>query len=137
MAAGQGDIKGGQYRPGVCNIGHDERRKRRQIGVVGFGLALVAVVTMLIASLPPEFSLVAGVFYFMGATGFLQARFGFCVYYGVAGEFNLGSIDRDPRTVNDASARAQDRWRAIQLVAYALVFALALTAATYGLLALL
>ncbi|MFB6094914.1 MAG: hypothetical protein ABEJ71_00480 [Halodesulfurarchaeum sp.] len=136
MAAGQGDGKGRQYRPGACNIGRDERRKRRQMGVVGFGLALVVVVTMVAVSLPPAFGLVAGVFYFMGATGLLQARYGFCVYYGVAGEFNLGSLDRDPRTVTDASARARDRWRAIQLVTYALVVAVLLTAATYGLLAL-
>jgi hypothetical protein len=109
-----------QYQPGVCNIGTEERRRRRRVGHLGTGAGLLVLVLVAATNLPAYYALASSVFFIAGASGYLQDRFRFCAYYGREGEYNLGGLETGPSQVTDTDAREKDRKRARQIMAYSL-----------------
>ena len=110
----------GEYRPGVCNIGRDEIRRRRMAGHVG-AVATVALFGVLVAIDAPSWTrllLVAPAA--VAASGYIQARLKFCAGYGQLGVFNFGTRG-DTTVVADERARALDRRRARQISAWSFV----------------
>lgn len=124
MAAGEPGAEG--YQPGVCNIGTEERRRRRRSGHLGMAAALFVVAAIALLSLPWYYALTSIVFFIAGAMGYLQDRFRFCAYYGRDGKYNLGGLDSGPTVVTDQDAREADRRRSHRIMAYSLVAGLAL-----------
>jgi len=119
------------YRPGACNIGPAEIRRRRAAGVLGFAAAAVLGLLLIALDAPPLARLLVALPLAMGFTGFLQARLRFCANYGWRGIRNLGAIG-DIEQVEDAEARRADRREALAIfgtaaaggLAVALLFAL-------------
>lgn len=115
-----------QYEPGVCNIGTGERNRRRLSGHVGFLLGTAFLVAVIVFSAPPRTAILSGGFFSIGALGYLQARTGFCAYYGATGQYNTGPISADPIVVGEEESRARDRRRAILIASYSLGLGVAL-----------
>lgn len=111
----------GEYQPGVCNIGTEERERRRRAGHLGTAAGLFVVIAVALLSLPPYLALASSVFFISGATGYLQDRMRFCAYYGNRGEYNLGGLGDDPGVVTDEEARRADKRKARQIMVYSLV----------------
>ena len=120
------------YQPGVCNIGRDERRKRRVAGVAGFVGAVAYVGVVLWAGLPDRFLLGTFAFLFGGFVGAFQAYFRFCVAFGALARYDLSGSGEGAGTVADAAAVHRDRKRAVQILAYAALSAAAVTAVCYA-----
>ena len=119
------------YRPGACNIGPAEIRRRQVAGVLGIVAALGLGVLLLVLGAPPIARLLVALPLAAGFSGFLQARLHFCANYGWRGIRNLGAIG-DVERVEDAEARRADRLKALAIfgsaaaggLAVALLFAL-------------
>ncbi|MEF8852672.1 MAG: DUF3953 domain-containing protein [Haloarculaceae archaeon] len=121
-----------EYQPGVCNIGTEERRKRRTLGAVsalvagGFSL-FVLVTGRPEATLLWTFPLWAGAF-----VGFFQDRLGFCVGFGVMARYDLSGSGGEAGSVSEAEAVRRDRRRALEVLAFGLLAAALTTASVYG-----
>lgn len=109
-----------QYIPGVCNIGPDEIKKRKQAGWVGL-VATVALWTFFFwFDTPAAWRLTLFIPAAMSAIGFLQAYMQFCAYFGFANLFNFGEVGKTD-TISQAEFRAKDRRKAWQIIIYAIL----------------
>jgi len=125
------------YQPGVCNIGRDERRKRRVAGIAGFLGAAAYVAAVLWFGLPERYLLGSFAFLFGGFVGVFQDYFRFCVAFGALARYDLSGSADDAGSVTDAEAVARDRKRAVQILAAAVISAAVVTGIVYGVVAAL
>lgn len=121
-----------EYQPGVCNIGRDERRKRRTLGAASF-LAAAAYAGVVLGTGRPA-GLLLGSFplLFGGFMGIVQDRMGFCAGFGALARYDLSGSGGDAGSVAEAEAVKQDRIKAFQVVAVAAAAAVVATMAVYG-----
>lgn len=129
-AGGQMQMIGGtEYRPGVCNIGPAEIRRRRRAGHVGLAATLGLLALLLVVDAPPLTRLLIALPAAISASGYLQAALKFCAGFGQIGVFNFGETGEQTAVVDEA-ARAADRRRArqISLTSFAIGAAVALVA---------
>jgi hypothetical protein len=124
----------GTYRAGVCNIGPAEIARRRGVGFLAIGAAIVMALALVIVDAPAPARLLVAIPLAAGFSGLLQAHLRFCANYGWRGLRNLGAIGEAER-VDDGAARAADRRRSAQILAASVAPALAL-ATGFALLAL-
>lgn len=122
-------IDGGEYRPGVCNIGPAEIRRRRRVGHTGLAAAAGLLAVLLLVDAPPVLRLLVALPAAVSASGYLQAALKFCAGFGQIGVFNFGDAGEQTAVVDEA-ARAADRRRArqISLTSFAIGAAVALAA---------
>ena len=122
-------IGGAEYRPGVCNIGPAEIRRRRRVGHVGLAAALGLLAVLLVIDAPPLARLLIAIPAAVSASGYLQAALKFCAGFGQLGVFNFGEAGEQTAVVDEA-ARAADRGRArqISLTSFAIGATVALVA---------
>jgi hypothetical protein len=107
-------VAGGEYQPGVCNIGRAEIRRRRRAGHIGLVATLGLLAALVLVDAPSLARLLVAIPASVSASGYLQAAMKFCAGYGQLGVFNFG--DTGERTaVADEAARAADRGRARQI----------------------
>ncbi len=119
------------YRPGACNIGPAEIRRRRAGGVLGVAAAVALGLLFIVLDAPPAARLLVALPLAAGFSGFLQAHLHFCANYGWRGIRNLGAIG-DIERVEDSEARRADRRKALGIfgasaiggLAVALLFAI-------------
>lgn len=121
-----------EYQPGVCNIGADERQKRRLAGASSFAVAIASVAGVFLFDLPTDVLLVTFVFLFGGFVGYFQARFGFCVAFAALARYDLSGSGGGAGTISKPEALRRDRRQAVTIVLYAAGAAAAVTAAVYG-----
>lgn len=112
------------YRPGACNIGPAEIRRRRQFGYLGIAGTVALGGVLLAVDAPAVARLLVAVPAAAGLEGLIQARLRFCAGYGMAGLRNLGELG-EAEAVEDAEARSADRRRAIRIHAASLAGGLA------------
>ena len=121
-----------EYRPGVCNIGCDERRKRRLLGVSSV-FAAAGYALFVLVSGRPETALVATLpLWFCGFVGLFQHRLGFCVAFGMMARYDLEGSGGNTGTISEAEAVRRDRRRAAEVVGYAALAAVVTTATVYS-----
>jgi len=111
-----------EYRPGACNIGHAERRKRYLSGVAGFAATALLVVGVATLDASRTWLLAAVAPLFGGFLGLLQARAGFCAGYAMAGVYDVSETGGNRQSAPADGQRA-DRRRAIVLPLQALAAA--------------
>ncbi|QLH84755.1 hypothetical protein [Halosimplex pelagicum] len=121
-----------EYRPGVCNIGRDERRKRRTLGAVSFLGAAAYVGVVLGTGRPAGLLLGSFPLLFGGFMGVVQDRMGFCAGFGALARYDLSGSGGDSGSVADAEAVKRDRIKAFQVVAVAAAAAVVTTMVVYG-----
>lgn len=100
-----------QYIPGVCNIGNEEIKKRKQAGWTGLVLTVVLWALFVWTEVPSLWRLTLFLPAMMSATGFFQAYSHFCVYFGFANLFNFGNVGTTD-SVEQAEFRAKDKKKA-------------------------
>lgn len=121
-----------EYQPGVCNIGANERRKRRLAGGVGFIAAIGYVAVVVGTELPTNYLLVTFVFLFGGFVGYFQARFGFCVAFAALARYDLSGSGGGTGTISEEEALRRDRRQAVKITLYAAGAAAVVTVVVYG-----
>lgn len=114
------------YRPGICNIGPEEIRRRRRAAISTSLFAAIVAVGIVLADLPQLARL--AIFPFAAAAGvsWLQVFRKFCVAFGAAGVLNFGVLGSTER-VADVEARATDRRIALRMVLEGSVYGLLVT----------
>ena len=121
-----------EYQPGVCNIGANQRRARRLSAIASFAVA-VGITLAVVGGAVPDLSLWATVpFIFGGYVGAFQDYFRFCVAFGALARYDLSGSGGDAGSVSDAEAVRRDRRRAVEVLAYSALAALAVTSVVYG-----
>ena len=87
------------YIPGVCNIGKEERIRRRQTGIIGLIITIITFTLFVYFDVNkrnsfPCFFIRCNV----SASGFLQSRMHFCVGFGLAEMFNFGNVGKNQQS---------------------------------------
>lgn len=100
------------YRPGVCNIGPAEVRRRRILGYAGIATAVVLALVLAAVDAPAIARLLVALPLAAGFDGLIQAHLRFCAGYGLAGLRNMGHVGQVERVESPAD-RAADRRRAL------------------------
>jgi len=103
------------YRPGACNIGPAEIRRRRATGIVGAAAAVALGAGLVAIGAPVPTRLLVAMPATVAAFGFLQARSHFCVGFALAGLRNFGPLGTTER-VEDAAAHRADLVTATKLI---------------------
>ncbi|MEP6479770.1 MAG: hypothetical protein ABJB03_10290 [Rhodoglobus sp.] len=111
------------YQPGVCNIGPAEIRMRRQSGIIGAVVTVLALVAFVVFHVPDPWRLLVALPAGLGASGFLQAAFHFCARFGMSGLFNFGSEVGKTEAVHEQEYRRKDQRKAISILGLSLVAA--------------
>jgi hypothetical protein len=112
-----------KYIPGVCNIGREEIKQRKIVGIIG----LIATVITLFLLIYFDTSIGIKFFIFIPAVissiGFLQARAHFCIYYGWASLFNFDSLGKK-NIVEKDEYKIADKKKSFRIVLYSLLIGL-------------
>jgi ferric-dicitrate binding protein FerR (iron transport regulator) len=111
---GSDAIAAAEYRPGVCNIGPREIRRRRRTGHVGLAATVAILAVLLAIDAPPVARLLISLPAMISASGYLQAWLKFCAGFASIGIYNFGETGDSVKVVDDA-ARAADRRRGLQI----------------------
>lgn len=120
------------YTPGVCNIGPEEIQRRKTVGWVGLIVTILLIAALFVFHAPYLLRITVFLPAFVAASGFIQAYFHFCVAFGQAGVFNVGPVGTTT-VVADATAKADDKKRTVQLYLYIITVAILATAITLAL----
>ncbi|ELZ26765.1 hypothetical protein C474_19030 [Halogeometricum pallidum JCM 14848] len=108
-----------EYRPGECNIGEAEQRRRALLGAVA-ALLTLGLVTWVFGFDGPWWALALAAFPLFGAAeGYFQTRFRFCTGFASLGIYDVSAGGNDRRRVTDDAARRADLRRAWQIHGYA------------------
>ncbi len=110
------------YRPGVCNIGPAEIRRRRASGWLGLAIAVVYLALAFVLGWPAPWRLLVALPVFLSAQGFLQAAFHFCVGFASRGLYNFGALGSE-ESVQDAEFRRKDLRKALLITVLAAAIA--------------
>ncbi len=109
------------YIPGACNIGRSEIRLRRWLGWIALAVTIALGGALFYLDTAPRWRL-ALFFPAVGAAlGFLQARWQFCVKFGLEGTYHFGPNVGDIGTVKQAEFRRQDRRTALKIIGLAVL----------------
>ena len=119
------DDQDGEYRPGACNIGAAEIRRRRSTGVAMAAFTVVFAVALVAVGAPPWARILVFFPAVGAAIGLLQARFRFCVAFALAGVRNFGPLGV-PEKVADADAHRADLAAAARLISLSVAIAAAI-----------
>jgi hypothetical protein len=115
-----------QYKPGSCNIGSDEIKRRYTIGYSGIFLIIVFILFIELLHLPRVYRLGLFVPAFYTFSGFVQGYNKFCFVYGWKGIASLAGR-RKFISVSDKINLKRDRMMAIRIVTIVSIFSAILT----------
>ncbi len=118
------------YRPGICNIGINEIRKRYAFGAIGLVLALLLAYLLFSSSSPRIYRLALFIPLFMAFEGFYQGYFGFCVGFATLGIYDFAGSGGGRGKANDEQHRT-DMARAMAINIYSALSGLAVTLIVY------
>lgn len=116
-----------EYKPGVCNIGKKEIRKRYLFGAAGL-VAAILLAYVIVAFHLPKLSLIASfIFFMLGFEGLYQGHFKFCAGFASAGIYDLTGSGGKRSKVTDKESHRIDMKRAMRIHALSIISALILT----------
>ena len=119
-----------KYIPGVCNIGPEEIKKRKQAGWIGLVATVLLWAVFIWFDVAVPWRLLLFFPAMMSATGFLQAYMHFCAYFGFASLFNFSDVGKTD-SVSQAEFRAKDRRKAWQIIIYSVLVGAAVAFLAY------
>lgn len=125
------------YTPGVCNINEPEvayRKKAYYLGLI-IGPPLLAI--LLVVQAAPFYGVLMFLPAWIGAIGYLQAKYKFCVGYAASGVYNASPEYAETQKIVDEASQKLDKARARKINTQALLIGVAFAAATSGLLAII
>lgn len=119
-----------KYIPGVCNIGEEEIKKRKQAGWMGLVATIALWALFIWFDVSQAWRLTIFLPAMISATGFLQAYMHFCAYFGFASIFNFGDVGKTD-TIQQAEFRVKDRRKAWQIIIYSILIGIVVALAAY------
>lgn len=119
------------YIPGVCNIGPAEIKQRKLSGIIGLSTTIILFAVLLTAGFDKPWRLIIFIPALIGAIGYLQAAFHFCVRFGTTGLFNMGNNLQTRENVDQAAYRKKDQRKSLLIAGISFVIAAAVTAVVY------
>jgi hypothetical protein len=115
------------YRPGVCNIGDWEIRRRRRFAILAFVISAVLLAVLVATGVPAVLRLLV-LFPLWGAVfSWLQARRRFCAGFAVARISNFADGEAGRRSVTDDAAHRADLAAVRRMTRDSFLVALAIT----------
>lgn len=129
-------MSAGSYRPGYCNIGRSERRKRYRYAAVGAIAAVVYFATVAATDTPDALVLGTFVPLSLACEWYIQARVRFCVRFALLGRYDLTGSGGEAGKVTDPDARSADARYAIRITVISIALAAVATAVVYGIVAI-
>ena len=116
-------MKENKYIPGVCNIGREEIKQRKIVGIIGFIATIVIFFLLTYFNASTGFKLFIFIPAVISSIGFLQARAHFCIYYGWASLFNFDSLGKKNKVEKD-EYKILDKKKSFRIVLYSLLIGL-------------
>ncbi len=108
------------YKPGVCNIGKNEIKKRYLFGIEGF--VLFFFVVLVTRFYPLQFSfLFLFISSLVGFEGIFQGHFRFCATFGLLGIYDFRGTSNEHGGVIKDKDRKKDVKAAILIHVYSLI----------------
>ncbi len=120
----------GIYIPGVCNIGKQEIKRRRNGAIFGTILTAVIMAILLLAHADKLWRFLVFLPLVSVGIGFQQWYYKFCAGFGMKGVFNFKQLG-ESITVDQAEMLKADRSKAIKMIVISILFGLVLTIAFY------
>lgn len=115
------------YIPGVCNIGPAEVKLRKLSGIVGLSATIILFAVLLVGGFDGPWRLLIFFPAVIGASGYLQAAFHFCVRFGTMGLFNMGDTLEQHESVEQSEYRKKDQKKALLIAGLSGLIAAAVT----------
>ena len=100
------------YTPGVCNINEKEVAYRKKAFYLGLGIGVPLLAVLVATKANPILGLAMFVPAWIGAIGYLQAKYMFCIGYAAGGIHSSSDEYGDTREVVEAASRKLDAKRA-------------------------
>lgn len=122
------------YTPGVCNINEAEVAYRMKAFYLGLGIGLPLIVALAVFKAAPILGILVFLPAWIGAIGYFQAKYKFCVGYAASGVYNNSAEYAETQAIVDAASKKLDGKRARKIHTMSLLTAAVVTAATCGLL---
>jgi hypothetical protein len=119
-----------QYIPGVCNIGKQETKQRRNAAIVGGIMAVIIAGTLVTLHLDKAWRFIVVLPLLSFGVGIQQWYYKFCVRFGMKGLFNFGDLGAT-HTVEQAEMHKADRNKALRMIIIGLLFAVAVAVGFY------
>ncbi len=116
------------YIPGMCNINHEEIKKRRNLGYIGASVFLAGLVVLLELVSDRWVRIILLLPALLGVSGFLQARNKFCVGYAGAGMQNASEGSAEASKIADDAALAADKKKSSKMNRQTFAISLVVTA---------
>jgi hypothetical protein len=111
------------YIPGVCNIGREEIKQRKIVGIIGLIATVVTLFLLIYFNASTGFKLFIFIPAVISSIGFLQARAHFCIYYGWVSLFNFDSLGKKNKVEKD-EYKIADKKKSFRIVVYSLLIGL-------------
>lgn len=112
-----------KYIPGVCNIGREEIKQRKMIGIIGLIATVITLFLLIYFNTSIGIKLFIFIPAFISSIGFLQARAHFCIYYGWASLYNFDSFGKKNKVEKDEYKKA-DNMKSFRIILYSLLIGL-------------
>ena len=116
-------MEGNNYIPGVCNIGREEIKQRKLVGIIGLILTVVYIFLLIFFNASISLRLLVIIPSIVSSIGFLQARAHFCIYYGWASLFNFETLGKKNKVEKD-EYKTLDKNKSLRIIIYSLLIGL-------------
>jgi len=120
------EVKEYLYKPGTCNIGKTEIKRRYKIGFIGLGWMIFVILVIELFNLPSFFKIFLFIPAFYFTSGFIQAFNKFCYVYGLKGVASLVGRKKFQDVSDEAFFKA-DRKKAFIIITFVTLSSVALT----------
>lgn len=120
-----------EYKPGDCNIGKDEIRKRYGIAVAAFVVSAIVVYVIFLFNLPHWELLLTFIPLAMGFEGFYQGYFKFCAGFAAAGVYDFTGSGGSRKKVTDPESHRKDMRNARRIHIYSIISSIIIVAIIY------
>ena len=117
---------GNEYIPGVCNIGPEERKFRRNSGLVSIAVAIIYLLFLYWTKAQNIYRVFLFLPFFTAAISLLQDRMHFCAEFGLLGAYNLGNVFGHVNHVKNKEYNSIDRKKALKIILYSFLIAIVL-----------
>ena len=124
------------YTPGVCNINESEITYRKKAYYVGLIVGIPLLLVLVFLKSQPYLGVIMFVPVWIGAIGYLQAKYKFCVGYAASGVYSKSAEYAETEKIVEESKRKLDAKRARKINTEALLVGIIGAAISIGLLAL-
>lgn len=119
-----------EYVPGVCNIGKEEIKMRRNAAIFGLALSILVASLLLLTHADILWRFVIFFPLVSLGIGFQQWYFKFCVRFGMKGLFNFKDAGQTI-SIEDAEMRRLDKAKAVKMIVIGILFGLTITILFY------